>query len=138
MKVTRKIVEKTETSSESDSFSIHDSSSDDLSDDVDESVFNEVCFTDLFVNEYIVVKFCTKKSDVHYDAQIKQKAYSDLQVSFMRKKGSKFYFPVNEDISTIEIGDVVRKLPTPSNMKGTERTQSLISFRFDHNQFNFR
>lgn len=128
-----------DSSSESDTFSVHDFSDGPLSDeDVDMEVPNKINYEDLYVGEYIIVKFCTKKTVVHYVGQIKEKANYEVQVAFMRKKGMKFYFPQTEDISTVELSDVVCKLPSPSNIKGTERTQSLISFKFNQSQFNFR
>lgn len=67
-----------------------------------------------------------------------EKTGDELQVKYLRRKGFKFYFPLIDDISTVEIGDVLRKLSVPSNSKGTERTQSLIFFNFNQSMYNFR
>lgn len=96
---------------------------------------SEVKNENLSVDDFIVVKFCTKKTVVHFVGQIMEKNGDELQVKFLRRKGLKFYV---HDISAVEIQDVLKKLSAPLNMKGTDRTQSLISFNFNQSMYNFR
>lgn len=139
VKVTKKVLEDVETSSSNDSYSVHDDSDGPLSEgSLDEDYHMEVRNEDLFIGDFIVVKFCTKKTIVHFVGQIIEKNGDELQVKFLRRKGLKFYFPLVDDISTVEIEDVLRKLSSPLNIRGTDRTQSLISFNFNQSVYNFR
>lgn len=135
-KVTKKVFDIIE--SKSTNLSIYEDSDGSLSEDVSSESEHEVDIEKLSIDDFVIVKFCTKKTIVHYVAQIIEKRDTELRVQFLRKKGLKFHFPITTDISDIESEDVVRKLHSPSNVKGTERTSSLMSFNINHSQYNFR
>ncbi|XP_074037775.1 uncharacterized protein [Leptinotarsa decemlineata] len=138
--ITKQVVNNEETSSESETFSIHDDSDGPFSEEnIESESDDEVEYKNLSLNDYVLVKFYTKKTVVHYVGLIKEKiGYSTLEVQFLRKKGQQFHFPLIDDTSIVEIGDIVRKLQPPSNANGTERTSSLLYFKFNHSQYNIR
>lgn len=83
------------------------------------------------IDDYVLVKFATKKRILHYVAQIKQKYNTDeYDVQFLRKHSSSwnFSFPTTADKGLVKREDVVLKLPKPSTSKGTSRTSSFIEF----------
>ncbi|CAH0550600.1 unnamed protein product [Brassicogethes aeneus] len=69
------------------------------------------------INDYVVVKFCTKKLVKHYIGVIQSTELEDYPndylIKFVKKKTGtdKFFFPVREDISLISKTDVVSVLP---------------------------
>lgn len=87
-------------------------------------------------NDYILVKFATKKLCNYYVGQITEifAVDSEFEVTFLKRikgKGtsSTFHFPETEDISIVPIEDVVLKLhPINNSNYSTSRTQSFISF----------
>lgn len=91
------------------------------------------------INNFVLVKFCTKKSILYYVGRVCGSEYDNgFDISFMRKKGScsTFFFPEQEDISYIEKQDIVLKLSPPVLFKGTERLRSLFSFQIDLTAYN--
>lgn len=89
--------------------------------------------------DFVLVKFCTKKSVVYYAGKIHNSDSDEFEVQFMRKKlGCKFVFPEQEDISYVEKRDIILKLPTPNISKGTERAKSTFSFDINLSMYNIR
>lgn len=71
------------------------------------------------VNDWVLVKFCTKKTVKHFVGMIEFiTKFGDPVVRFVRKVPNKrisiFQYPENEDISEITDGDIVQILPEPS------------------------
>lgn len=89
-------------------------------------------------DDFVLVKFPTKKTVKFYVGKVLSLKGNTLEVNFLRRKGlvgSCFTFPIVEDISEVDRTDV-QKLPQPS-VSGTARTADIIKFnhRFDANVF---
>lgn len=91
------------------------------------------------INDFVLVKFCTKKSILYYVGKVRSHEYDDgFDIQFMRKKEtcSTFFFPEQEDISYVEKEDIILKLSSPVMFKGTERLKSLFTFKVDLSSYN--
>lgn len=91
------------------------------------------------INDFVLVKFCTKKSILYYVGKVRSHEYDDgFDIQFMRKKEtcSTFFFPEQEDISYVEKEDIILKLSSPVIFKGTERLKSLFTFKVDLSSYN--
>lgn len=88
-------------------------------------------------NDYLLVKFPTKKRTLYYIGKVKScnNNYSYV-LNFMRKYGNGFRFPDLEDISTVFREDIVSKLLNPVTAPGTSRTGSLLNFHVHFNNYN--
>lgn len=120
-----------------DEFSVHDDSH-----TIDEFYIVEKCDDDLLnlevnPNDFVLIKFVTKKSEIFFIGQIESKVNDELFVKFLRKKDNswRFYFPEMPDLSTVDIGDVVLKLPQPDISGGTLRTVTTMVFPIDLSMF---
>ena len=72
---------------------------------------------ELKVGEYVLVKFLTKKTIVHFAGLITEKNYEDyFLVRFMHQKPSQnvFIFPDNVDESLVHVQDIIMCLPDPT------------------------
>ncbi|KAJ8928619.1 hypothetical protein NQ314_018788 [Rhamnusium bicolor] len=113
--VKRKIVESSSSAESSDEIDYGDS---DL--DVSEEITQELCDSDMLnVNDFILVRFKTKSSIVHYVGRIEKMFETD-------------------DVATVDRQDVVLKLPRPSVTGGTERAASHITFQVDFSAYNVK
>lgn len=137
-------LESSESSSEEIAIPIQDSD-DDMS---ISSSLSDVCLEEINWKEnsvridkgdFVLVKFCTKKSVVYYAGKIHNADNDDFEVQFMRNKwGCKFFFPEQDDISYVDKHDIVLKLPTPIVNKGTERVKSMFSFEINLSTYNIQ
>ena len=90
-------------------------------------------------DDFVLVKFCTKKSILYYVGKVQSSEFNDeVEVQFLRKKQGcwKFYFPDKRDVSIVEISDIVMKLPAPVSSGGTERIKSLFAFHINLSHYN--
>lgn len=82
----------------------------------------------LKVDDFILVKFSSKKIIKHFVGSVTDIFENDNYfVSFLRHKKGKFVYHV-EDSSLVYLDDIVTKLPLPKNITGTARVQSSLSF----------
>lgn len=90
---------------------------------------NEHKFSD---GDYIIVKFATKSTCVHYVGRIQHvlDTNGEYQVQFLRKDNDTFSFqyPEVDDISLVQETDIVKKLPRPNSTGGTQRTGLKLKF----------
>lgn len=141
-KVKRTLCADTDSSSCDDTMSIHDESDD--GDDYDDHHQSDSTEEDqdlpsdgFEVHDFVIVKFSTKKTIVHYAGLITDKYEDEYKIKYLRKKGNKFYFPTIEDTSMVASKDLIKKLSVPIQ-KGTERMSGLMEFHVDLNKYNFR
>ncbi|KAJ4436115.1 hypothetical protein ANN_18742 [Periplaneta americana] len=89
---------------------------------------------------FFLVKFTSNKSVVHYVGRIVKKCDDgDFEVSFLRKSQeveNNFFYPAVEDISSVQMCDIVKVLPLPQEHGKTKRQQSLLSFPISFVQYN--
>lgn len=80
------------------------------------------------VNDYVLVKFDTKKTVYHYVGQIEEVGHSMATIKFMRmsKIRNTFMYPDIEDISSVPLTDIKTKLPEPKIW--TKRGNSKYTF----------
>lgn len=114
------------------------SSSEDTSDVVSDSSEGEPSLKpeDLKTGDFVVVKYVSKGVVQHYVGRITQEAdrFHMLEVRFLVRQPSKkqqdvFSFPEIDDTDDIDIDDIVQKLPEPSAVGATKRTNGLLFFR---------
>lgn len=98
--------------------------------------FNQL--DDIKINSFILIKFCTKKSEKYYVAQVTNihSQEEEFTVSYLRNKKNKFVFPLVPDISTVSKDDIELVLPDPSNTGGTIRMANSFSFHIDLSGYN--
>lgn len=86
----------------------------------------------LNVNDFVLVEFAGKREVVMYVGQIEEveDKGESYKVKFMRKNNDswKFYFPAQEDSSSVERKDIKMKLPQPNLSGGTARAVSAMTF----------
>ncbi|CAH0547078.1 unnamed protein product [Brassicogethes aeneus] len=91
------------------------------------------------VGDYVIVKFPTKRTCLHYFGKIQNvnEQGSNCVINFLRKKpnSNTFFFPETLDISEVEFCDIVLRLSPPNNVAGTSRTQSFFNFDIDLSNF---
>lgn len=92
------------------------------------------------LNDFVLVKFTSKKAKKYFIGQIEGKEDSEFQITFLRKKSDSriFFFPQPSDICLVSASDIVMKLPKPSLglPGGTFRAVSTISFTVDLSKYN--
>lgn len=128
--------------SETDSDISMTTSSEELT-DIDQQIENEIeeeNFLSGIINEndYVLVKFSTKKTVKHYVGQVVQKLDNgEYYVNFMRRKmpESYFLFPENSDQSLVSSEDVI-KLPAPNLVGGTERATKKLYFVINFDKYD--
>lgn len=111
--------------------------------DIDQQIENEIeeeNFLSGIINEndYVLVKFSTKKTVKHYVGQVVQKLDNgEYYVNFMRRKmpESYFLFPENSDQSLVSSEDVI-KLPAPNLVGGTERATKKLYFVINFDKYD--
>lgn len=141
--VKRKIIESE--SEEDEDMSVHDSSSDiDSEENFEDEVLEspntiESLPLSLAVDDFILVKFNTKKTVVCYVAQVEEMLQEDLKVKFLRKIGeNSFSFPEKDDRAFVALTDVVLKLPQPIMSGGTLRAANILKFNADLSRSDIR
>ncbi|KAG5892736.1 hypothetical protein JTB14_001107 [Gonioctena quinquepunctata] len=91
------------------------------------------------VEDFVLVKFPTKKKVVYYVGIIEEISGNELTVSFLRfKENCGFYYPVTKDISLIVREDIVAKLPPPTQNQGTTRRSSYLKFNVSFFNYNIQ
>lgn len=94
--------------------------------------------TGINVNDYVLVRFMSKKSIKHYVGLVLQidKQSDECLVRFLRRKGTSFHFiyPDVNDESLVQIADVI-KLPSPIFVGGTARAERKLSFSVNLNKY---
>lgn len=122
-------------SDSSQNISVHDSSYGKESISENEQFSN----TEINCKNFILVKLCTKKSNIHYVAQVEDKFDTDLFVNFLKKKGNTFSFSETPDKSLVSMDDIIIKLPQPSVSGGTVRATKIFVFNnFDFSMYSMR
>lgn len=117
-------------SSSSDSDILLDEINSDSSDDLEE--FETVSNDEFEVGNFVLVRFATKKTILHYIGRVEELTSSSLTVKFMRRKGRGqiFFFPEVDEVVEVDLLDVIAKLHTPSQT-GTTRTSSIFIFNYN-------
>lgn len=93
----------------------------------------------LEINDFVLVEFSTKKTEVHYVGRIEKLESDEVCVKFMRKQiNETFVFPENDDTAIVQRYDIIMKLPQPSILGGTSRAVSSLSFSVKLDQYNVR
>ena len=75
-------------------------------------------------NDFVLVKFPTKKNDIFYLGIIIEKTGDLFEIKFLRRErpGSlSFIFPQVEDVMDVKLEDIIGKLPKPTMQGGTAR-----------------
>lgn len=93
------------------------------------------------VGDFVLVKFATKKKVLHFVGHVEELLgdYGELLVKFLRLKPNRgFYYPIQDDFSTITRADIVFKLPPPQESKGTSRQASYIKFQVSFFQYTIQ
>ncbi|KAG5860899.1 hypothetical protein JTB14_035511 [Gonioctena quinquepunctata] len=91
------------------------------------------------VEDFVLVKFPTKKKVVYYVGIIEEISGNELAVNFLRfKENCGFYYPVTKDISLIVREDIVAKLPPPTRNQGTTRQSSYLKFNVSFLNYNIQ
>ncbi|CAH1114637.1 unnamed protein product [Psylliodes chrysocephalus] len=82
----------------------------------------------ILCDDYILVRFPTKKTVVYYVGQVIQLAeYGEFVVKYLRHLHNRFHFPDVDDISTIARSDIEAKLPRPTSVAGNTRLASFLN-----------
>lgn len=93
--------------------------------------------TDIQKEDYVLVKFPTKKTIKYYIGNIVEvNGNTEFTINFLRKRDNHFTFPVVKDESIIDIEDVVCKLPVPTKTDGTSRSKEMLHFGIDLSNYN--
>lgn len=85
---------------------------------------------------YVLVKFATKKKLLHYAAFVENVEANEFAVSYLRRKGQHFVFPVVPEQYNVPREDIVMKLPPPTYHGGTARAAQKLLFSIDFQKFN--
>ncbi|XP_022127680.1 uncharacterized protein LOC111001920 [Pieris rapae] len=82
------------------------------------------------INDFVLVKFNTKKTVVHYVGQIEDIGHTMAIIKFMRlsKIRKTFFFPEVDDIASVLLDDIKTKLPVPKTCNKTKRGTSKYTF----------
>ena len=89
------------------------------------------------VEDYILVKYATKKTVRHYVGQVKAIRNEEFEVRFLKKLlGSKFVFPDKDDEDFVDKENIILKLPKPFVSGATQRSIRQLSFNLDLSQYN--
>lgn len=81
------------------------------------------------VNDYVISKIAGKKSIHNYVGVVTKKFNDELLVKFMKKSANKFVFPLTDDISLIELPDIVTVLDQPT-VNNRQQYQFVIAEKF--------
>lgn len=82
------------------------------------------------INDFVLVKFNTKKTVVHYVGRIEEISHTMATIKFMRlsKIKNTFLFPVVDDIASVPLEDIKTKLPRPKTCNKSKRGNSKYTF----------
>ncbi|KAG5877814.1 hypothetical protein JTB14_013743 [Gonioctena quinquepunctata] len=91
------------------------------------------------IGDFLLVRFARKKSIVQHVGKVTSKyGFSEFEITYLRNKSTSYVsiYPYVEDPASVDISDVMAKLPKPHRIKKTSRTASLFSFSFDLDSYN--
>lgn len=82
------------------------------------------------VNDFVLVKFNTKKTVVHYVGRIVEIDITMATIKFMRlsKMRNTFLYPQIDDVASVPLEDIKTKLPEPKTCNNTKRGSSMYTF----------
>ena len=93
--------------------------------DIPEELFSEsVKRQDISAGDWVLVgdpvtlSFSTKRVRRYYAGRVTKCLEDTFEISFLRRKGGKFVFPNVRDRSEVEVDDIKKKLPPPSEKRG--------------------
>ncbi|KAF6020294.1 hypothetical protein EB796_021400 [Bugula neritina] len=92
----------------------------------------------LNVGRYVLAALRGKKNLRHFPGVVHsiQRDEDTAVISFYKSVGNRpFIVPVQEDVATVDICDLVLLLPTPTSSGGTERTCKKLTFNIDLSQY---
>lgn len=92
----------------------------------------------IIINDFVLVKFATRKRVLHYVGQVQEYDNEEYVVKFLRKSSRGFHFPIIDDISSISREDIVSKLPQPKKRSGTSRTCCYFDFNINFFGYNIQ
>lgn len=115
--------------------------------DVSEEICNDSSDLESFTSEYqdlsiqeqdyVIVRYTTKKTVKHYVGQVIKISGDEYNISFMKRiVAGKFVFPDKPDEDTVVAEDILLKLPPPSISGST--TRAARQFMFPVNFFQFK
>jgi len=133
VEVVKKKVLMSSSDEDSDQLSFHDSSSDsNFLGQSSESETEEIVTanTNLHFNDFVIVKFPTKRAIKYFIGKIEGLGENEIEVNFLRKKDEtfQFFYPEIPDKSFVQREDCIVKLPQPKMFSGTIRTAGVLSF----------
>lgn len=120
--------------SEIENISLADSSEGSFVGETSEEEFDEddviVIDRNFRVNDFVLVKFDTKKTVVHYVGRIVEISHSMATIKFMRlsKIRNTFLYPEIDDVASVPVDDIKTKLPEPKTCNNTKRGSSKYTF----------
>lgn len=85
--------------------------------------------------EFLLVQFATKKSIVYYVGHVEgQYGPTEFKIKFLRRRNqsSMFYFPMVDDVASVEISDIIAKLPV------WRATRDNYTFNYKFNNLNVK
>lgn len=81
------------------------------------------------INDFVLVKFNTKKTVVHYLGRIEDISHTMATIKFIRlSKIKNTFFPEVDDIASVSLDDIKTKLPGPKTCNKTKRGSSKYTF----------
>ena len=141
-KIIKKKQQKTIEEESEPNNSLFDPSSSDEVTDIEDQIENEKeeenFVTGLVkVNDYVLVRFLTKKTVRHYVGKVLELMNGEYLINFMRRKkpGYHFVYPDVKDQSLVPEKDVM-KLPPPHFVGGTARSTRKLTFPVRFEKFD--
>lgn len=89
-------------------------------------------------NDYVLVKYPTKKRTLHFVGIVESCNKDDYVVNFLRKYKSGFRFPDLQDVSNVSREDIVSKIPNPVEAPGTSRISSVLKSNVNFDGYNIQ
>lgn len=88
---------------------------------------------DVPVNTYVLVKVCGKRAVAHFAGIVQELNNEEdaITVQFYKKDGNHFVIPEGDDVSTVDITDVVLILPSPITSGEISQMRSKLKFDVD-------
>lgn len=108
-----------------------------LEDSNNEMEIEDVENTALLEGDFVLVELKGKKSVRHYIAEIKKNLEEDkFEIVYLKKVMNSNKFVKTEEIYEICNADVVKKLPKPTLVGGSERRMEQLYFSVDFMSYN--
>lgn len=130
-KQTKKRIIDLSSDSETEPENFHVSSDEDGDDDFEDSR------TSIEIGDFVLVKFTTKSSLLHYIGCVIKENSNDFSINFLKRSDAcsfSFVYPEKEDIATVLRRDLT-KLPHPMISGGTERVALKMKFNCDFSKY---